>query len=244
MKDKSCNTMQEFLAALESGEKRAAFQDEKGQWYVDQSVKEKILEIFKHSKIVDMPFGFVDKEALPVRHFTTKDQIRMVPGGSSVRRGAHVAAGVVMMPPSYINIGAFVDTGTMIDSHVLIGSCAQIGKNVHLSAAVQIGGVLEPIGHRPCIVEDNVFVGAGSILTEGIWVHKSAVVAAGVILSKSVPIFDHVKNEKYYGEIPENAVVVPGSRAMGNGMNLNCAVIVKYRDSKTNHAVALEEALR
>jgi 2,3,4,5-tetrahydropyridine-2-carboxylate N-succinyltransferase len=177
----------------------------------------------------------------------------MVPGGSSVRRGSHVAAGVIIMPPAYVNVGAFVDTGSMIDSHALVGSCAQIGKNVHLSAAVQIGGVLEPIGLAPVVIEDDCFVGAGSVIVEGVQVLKGAVIAPGVILSKGTPIYDAV-NEKLIsdGIIPEGAVVVPGSRpvnsklawAKENGLTLNCAIIVKYRDDKTDGSLQLEEFLR
>ena len=236
--------IQEFIKELEQGTKRAVYRDMNGDWCVDQKVKEGILGIFKASPNANIEGGFVDKEALKPRQFSVQDNVRMVPFGSTVRAGAYVAAGVVIMPPSYINIGAYVDTGTMVDSHVLVGSCAQIGKNVHLSAGVQIGGVLEPIGQRPCIIEDDVFVGAGSMITEGIMVRKGAVIAAGVVLAKSVPIMDTVNRKKYYGEVPENAVVVPGSRSFSEGININCAVIVKYRDEKTNQAVVLEEALR
>ena len=155
------------------------------------------------------------------------------------------------MPPSFINIGAFIDDFTMIDSHVLVGSCAQIGKNVHLSAAVQIGGVLEPVGSRPVIVEDNCFIGAGSILTEGVLVRKGAIIAPMVSLSNSVPIYDVVNEKIYKAEIPENAVVVPGTRVIKTsgwagkeGLSISCAIIVKYRDEKTDKAVILEELLR
>jgi 2,3,4,5-tetrahydropyridine-2,6-dicarboxylate N-succinyltransferase len=195
--------------------------------------------------------GFSDKSLLPPRIFTAKDEVRIVPGGSSVRAGAYVGMGVVIMPPSYINVGAYVGTGTMVDSHVLVGSCAQIGRNVHLSAAVQIGGVLEPIGNRPVIIEDNCFIGAGVVLTEGILVRSGAVLAPGIMLSASVPIYDVVNKVISKGEIPENAVVIPGTRpvsgsdwARDHGLTLSCAIIVKYRDQKTSSAVALEMALR
>ncbi|USO02815.1 MAG: 2,3,4,5-tetrahydropyridine-2,6-dicarboxylate N-succinyltransferase [Alphaproteobacteria bacterium] len=233
-----------IIDELQSGQRRAANKTLTGSWKVDTEVKGAILNIFKTSLNVDYPGGFVDKEALKPREFTEKDDVRMVPYGSTVRPGTYIGKHVVIMPPSYINVGAYVDDNTMVDSHVLVGSCAQVGKNVHLSAGVQVGGVLEPIGERPCIIEDNVFVGAGTILTEGVLVRKNAVIAAGVTLTKSIPIFDHIYDTKYYGEVPENAVVVPGSRTLKTGVNIACCVIVKYRDFGTDKAVALEEALR
>ncbi|MDC1175572.1 2,3,4,5-tetrahydropyridine-2,6-dicarboxylate N-succinyltransferase [Bacteriovoracaceae bacterium] len=199
--------------------------------------------------------GFVDKHNIPARSFSPEDGVRLVPGGSSVRTGAHVASGVIIMPPAYINIGAFVDSGTMVDSHALVGSCAQIGKNVHLSAGVQIGGVLEPIGLTPVIIEDNAFIGAGAVIVEGIQVGERAVIAPGVILSKGVPVYDCVNERQLeIGEpIPADAIVVPGNRpvnasklpwAKEMGLTMNCAMIVKYRDEKSEASLELESFLR
>jgi 2,3,4,5-tetrahydropyridine-2-carboxylate N-succinyltransferase len=217
-----------------------------------------ILEAFKAGELKEMSDnhypGFVDKHNLPAREFTPEQKVRMVPGGSSVRTGSYVAPGVIIMPPAYINIGAFVDEGSMVDSHALVGSCAQIGKNVHLSAGVQIGGVLEPIGLAPVIIEDNAFIGAGAVIVEGIQVSRNAVIAPGVILSKSVPVYDCVNERRLEaGEaIPENAVVVPGTRpistslgwAREQNLQLNCALIIKYRDAKTDASLVLEDFLR
>jgi 2,3,4,5-tetrahydropyridine-2-carboxylate N-succinyltransferase len=240
----------ELIAALEEGRIRVA-QKKDHNWEVDTGIKQKILDMFKHSSVVGMPGGFIDKAPLKPRQFSLEDHIRMVPGGSSVRAGAFLGQHVVVMPPSYINIGAYIDCESMVDSHVLVGSCAQIGKRVHLSAAVQIGGVLEPIGSRPVIVEDDCFIGAGVILVEGMLIRAGAVLAPGVILSPSVPIYDLVHERRIKGEIPENAVVVPGARpsvhsawSKEQGLSLACACIVKYRDQKTNAAVTLEDALR
>jgi 2,3,4,5-tetrahydropyridine-2-carboxylate N-succinyltransferase len=186
--------------------------------------------------------------------FNVERGIRLVPGGTSVRRGSYIAKGVIIMPPSYVNVGAYVDEGTMIDSHVLIGSCAQIGKKVHLSTAVQIGGVLEPIGAAPVIIEDEAFIGAGAIIVEGIQVKRRAVIAPGVILSKGIPVYDLVnKRILAKGEpIPENAIVVPGNRPVRSdntwaqelGLTLQCAIIVKYRDEKSEASLVLEDFLR
>jgi 2,3,4,5-tetrahydropyridine-2-carboxylate N-succinyltransferase len=244
----------EMFDKLEAGKIRAAFKDDNDNWQVNIDVKETILQAFRDGKLENYQgnyAGFVDKHNLAPRSFDIKDKIRMVPGGSSVRRGVYVAEGVIIMPPAYINIGAYVDKDSMVDSHALVGSCAQIGARVHLSAAVQIGGVLEPIGMRPVIIEDDVFVGAGSIIVEGILIKHHAVIAPGVILSKSVPIYDLVNNTLLNShEIPVGAVVVPGSRAVQsdfgkqNGLSIQCPVIVKYRDEKTNTAVVLEQSLR
>lgn len=248
-------TWQQTLTDLEAGKIRAAVQNNDGTWQVNTAVKQDILAAFKAGENIvfdGIYSGFVDKHNLPAREFTVEDKVRMVPGGSSVRRGAYVAPGVIIMPPAYINVGAFVDSGTMVDSHALIGSCAQIGKNVHVSAAVQIGGVLEPIGASPVIIEDNAFLSAGVIIVEGIVVKKGAVLAPGVSLSASVPVYDCVNNvmlEKG-ADIPENAVVVPGTRpvkgawAQQHGLNMACALIVKYRDEKSNAALELESVLR
>ncbi|MBT3982189.1 MAG: 2,3,4,5-tetrahydropyridine-2,6-dicarboxylate N-succinyltransferase [Bacteriovoracaceae bacterium] len=242
-----------LLDQLQSGEVRAAVKDDKGNWSANTSVKEGILEVFRAGILTEKD-GFVDKHNIWARDFTPEQGIRLVPGGSSVRRGSFVARGVVIMPPAYINIGAYVDAGTMIDSHALVGSCAQIGKNVHLSAGVQIGGVLEPIGLAPVVIEDDCFIGAGAVIVEGICVRKGAVIAPGVILSKATPVYDIV-NQKILergADIPENAVVVPGTRPVSHGqfwgheqgLNINCPIIIKYRDEKSNASLALEDALR
>lgn len=245
---------EKVLDKLETGELRAA-EPVNGDWKVNTEVKQAILEAFKagkNMKYSGIYLGFVDKHNLPPRSFSVDDGVRMVPGGSSVRRGAFVAKGVIIMPPAYINIGAFVDEGSMIDSHALIGSCAQIGKNVHVSAAVQIGGVLEPIGQKPVIVEDNCFLGAGSVLVEGIRVCKGAVIAPGTVLSKAVPIYDCVQKKilPKGSPIPANAVVIPGTRPINNswaqeiGLKAACPIIIKYRDENSDASLELEEALR
>jgi 2,3,4,5-tetrahydropyridine-2-carboxylate N-succinyltransferase len=238
----------EFLKLLEKGELRAA-NNVSGTWTVDPGVKQRILEIFKKKEIYEIEGRFCDKPPLTTRVFGKEDGVRVVPGGSAIRSGAHIGKSVVMMPPSYVNIGAYVDDGSMIDSNVLVGSCAQIGKNVHLSAGVQIGGVLEPVGEVPVIVEDNCFIGAGSIIVEGLVVREEAVIAPGVILSASIPIYDNVNKTVYKREIPKRAIVVPGSRMATNsewtgGLYIGCAVIVKYRDDKTDKSLRLEEFLR
>jgi 2,3,4,5-tetrahydropyridine-2-carboxylate N-succinyltransferase len=245
-------SIEEFLDALETGKLRAAARNENGDWQANSSVKEKILEVFRAGRIEQLG-EFVDKHNLPKRVFTPENKIRLVPGGSSIRRGAFLANGVVVMPPSYVNIGAYVDEGTMIDSHVLVGSCAQIGKRVHLSAGVQIGGVLEPIGQVPVVIEDDAFLGANVVVVEGIRVGRRAVLAPGVTLSKAVPIYDlvHERILPRGSSIPEAAVVVPGSRplasskwATGLGLQVSCPVIIKYRDEKSDASLVLESALR
>jgi 2,3,4,5-tetrahydropyridine-2,6-dicarboxylate N-succinyltransferase len=199
---------------------------------------------------------FVDKDTFPARRFTLADRVRVVPGGSTVREGAYVAPSVVCMPPMFVNVGAYVDEGAMIDSHALVGSCAQIGMRVHLSAAAQIGGVLEPINAAPVIIEDDVMVGGNCGVYEGTLVRSRAVLGAGTILTRSTPLYDLVRSEVYRAtperplEVPENSVVVPGSRAVSKGMgrewnlSLYTPVIVKYRDEKTERGVELEEWLR
>jgi len=243
-----------ILDQLENGTVRAAEPDGE-YWSANTDVKEAILAAFKAGKNVEyggIYEGFVDKENIPPRMFDASDGVRLVPGGSSVRRGAYVADSVVIMPPAYVNIGAYVDEGTMIDSHALVGSCAQIGKNVHLSAGVQIGGVLEPVGQSPVVIEDDCFVGAGAVIVEGILVKKRAVIAPGVTLSKSVPVYDCV-NKVVLGKgasIPEGAVVVPGTRPAGNewarshGLSVSCPIIIKYRDEGSDASLELEDALR
>ena len=252
-------------AALESGELRAASPDPASPtgWRVNAWVKRGILLGFRLGNLEESAAGrlsFIDKHTYPVRHLTTADGVRVVPGGSSIRAGAYVARGVVCMPPMYINAGAWVDEGSMVDSHALVGSCAQIGKRVHLSAAAQIGGVLEPINANPVVIEDDVLVGGNSGVYEGTIVRKGAVLAAGTILTRGTPLFDLVNGQVLRATadlpliVPENAVVVPGSRAVTKGkghanaaewnLSLYAPVIVKYRDDKTDLSTTLEDLLR
>jgi 2,3,4,5-tetrahydropyridine-2,6-dicarboxylate N-succinyltransferase len=249
-----------FKGALNRGEVRAAERDAEGTWRVNAWVKQGILAGFRMGALADMSahssLRFFDKDTYPVRATVAEDNVRIVPGGSSVRDGAYLAPGVVCMPPMYVNVGAYVDEGAMIDSHALVGSCAQVGKRVHLSAAAQIGGVLEPIGAVPVVVEDDVMVGGGCGIYEGTIVRAGAVLAAGTILTGSTPVYDLVRGEVYRRsdegplEIPAGAVVVPGSRRVENergrawGLSLYAPVIVKYRDEKTERAVKLEDYLR
>ena len=236
-----------ILEQLESGERRAAYRDAQGLWVPDLEVKQAILQAFKETQ-VSMMGTFIDK--FSTQKFDLSRQVRLVPGGSSVRIGCYVAKGVIIMPPAYINIGAYVDEHTLVDSHALVGSCAQIGKRVHLSAAAQIGGVLEPIGASPVIVEDDAFIGGNTGLYEGIQIGSRAVIAAGVILTSSTPIYDLVHKKIWTGRVPENAVVIPGARqaksdfAKTHGLSLATPIIVKYRDAKTDSKAALESALR
>ena len=248
-------------AALESGEIRSASPDPASAtgWRVNAWVKQGILLGFRLGALEEQPAGglsFVDKHTYPVQHFDASDGVRVVPGGSSIRSGAYVARGVVCMPPMYINAGAYVDEGTMVDSHALVGSCAQIGKRVHLSAAAQIGGVLEPVNAGPVVIEDDVLVGGNCGVYEGTIVRKGAVLAAGTILTRGTPVFNLVSGEVLRATdelpliVPENAVVVPGSRAVTKGkgqewgLSLYAAVIVKYRDDKTSLSTTLEDLLR
>ncbi len=248
----------DFLDALEAGEIRSAEQGEDGDWHANAWVKQGILLGFRLGEIEDFsapPFSFFDKSTYPARAMQAGDGVRLVPGGSTIRRGAHVAQGVVCMPPMYVNVGAYVDEGTMVDSHALVGSCAQIGKRVHLSAAAQVGGVLEPIGAVPVVIEDDVFVGGGCGIYEGCVVRRGAVLAAGVILTGSARVYDLPRETVLRAndgqlEIPENAVLVPGTRAVDsdfgreNGLSLSAPCIVKYRDASTDAATTLEDALR
>jgi 2,3,4,5-tetrahydropyridine-2-carboxylate N-succinyltransferase len=252
-------TFLDFRDALTHGEIRAA-ERINGDWKVNVWVKQGILLGFRLGELTQMGSGeclsFVDKDTFPARKFNVADRVRVVPGGSSARLGAYVAASVICMPPMFINAGAYVDEGTMIDSHALVGSCAQIGKRVHLSAAAQIGGVLEPVNAAPVIIEDDVLVGGNSGVYEGTLVRARAVLGAGTILTRSTPLYDLVRGEVYRAteerplEVPEGAVVVPGSRAVNKGqaeewgISLYTPVIVKYRDEKTAKGVELEDWLR
>ncbi|MEK7402376.1 MAG: 2,3,4,5-tetrahydropyridine-2,6-dicarboxylate N-succinyltransferase [Gemmatimonadota bacterium] len=254
----------DFLNALEEGDIRAA-ERVQGVWRAVAWVKQGILFGFRIGRIVDMSvpakakgarMSFVDKSTFPARQFAVKEGIRVVPGGSSIRRGAFIGKGVICMPPMFVNVGAWVGAGTMIDSHALVGSCAQIGERVHLSAAAQIGGVLEPINASPVVIEDDVLVGGNCGVYEGTVVRARAVLGAGVVLTRGTPVYDLVRERVLRGsgteplEIPENAVVVPGARSVTSawgakhGLSLQTPVIVKYRDEKTDTATALEAWLR
>ncbi|HEX5581708.1 MAG TPA: 2,3,4,5-tetrahydropyridine-2,6-dicarboxylate N-succinyltransferase, partial [Gemmatimonadaceae bacterium] len=241
---------------------RAAERDEGGRWRAVPWVKRGILLGFRAGSIVDMspdedsPFSFLDKDTYPTQRIAPERGVRVVPGGSTIRRGAHVARGVVCMPPMYVNVGAWVGEGTMVDSHALVGSCAQVGARVHLSAAAQLGGVLEPVNASPVVIEDEVFVGGNCGVYEGTVVRERAVLAAGVILTRGVPVYDLVHERVLRAEgdrpleIPAGAVVVPGARAISGewaaarGLSLYAPMIVKYRDAGTDAATALESSLR
>ena len=252
-----------LLDALERGELRAAERGDDGEWRAVPWVKQGILLAFRVGQIVDLSpdtaprsFSFLDKDTMPPRQFALADGVRVVPGGSTVRRGAYLSPGVVCMPPMYVNVGSWVGAGTMIDSHALVGSCAQIGARVHLSAAAQIGGVLEPINASPVVIEDDVIVGGNCGVYEGTVVRQGAVLGAGVVLTRGTPVFDLVNECVYRGSatqplvIPADAVVVPGARKMRGvyaeveGISLQTPVIVKYRDDKTDLATTLEAWLR
>lgn len=251
----------ELLDALESGAVRAARPDADGGWVVEPSVKRGILLGFRLGTVVEMgaPEGlqFSDKHTYPAQRLPVVERtIRVVPGGSSVRRGAYIGDRVTMMPPAFVNVGAYVGEGTMVDSHALVGSCAQIGARVHLSAGAQIGGVLEPIGQTPVIVEDDVLVGGNTGLYEGVRVGAHAVIAAGVVLTASTPVYDLVHERVLRATadtpliIPAGAVVIPGSRpakgafAAEHGLHMAAPLIIKYRDARTDARTALEDALR
>lgn len=256
---RALKAFREMLFFLDHGEIRAA-ELVAGTWRVNSWVKKGILLGFRLGAIEDMSVAaklqFFDKSTFPLKKIRAADGVRIVPGGSSVREGAYLARGVVCMPPMYVNVGAYVDEGTMIDSHALVGSCAQIGKRVHLSAASQIGGVLEPIGALPVIVEDDVFIGGNCGVYEGTIVHRAAVLAAGVILTGGTVVYDTVRNLEYRKEagkpleIPENAVIVPGSRPLQSAwaaerkLAVATPIIIKYRDAKTAASTVLEESLR
>ena len=255
-------TLQQFnetLDALERGELRVAEKID-GVWTVNRQVKEIILAGFKLGAMRDMSqgqFSYFDRETFPVRQFTPSDGVRIVPGGTSIRRGAYLAPGSIVMPPAYVNVGAYVGEGTMVDSHVTIGSCAQVGRNIHISASTQIGGVLEPAGALPTIIEDGAFVGGNCGIYEGTIVEEGAVIASGVIITSSTAIFDATtgqfirRNADGRIVVPRNAVVVSGSKPiirdgapLESGVHLYCPVIVKYRDTKTAASIHLEDLLR
>jgi 2,3,4,5-tetrahydropyridine-2-carboxylate N-succinyltransferase len=240
---------------------RSAERRDDGNWHAVPWVKRGILLGFRVGKMVELspkgsPFHFFDKHTYPTRALSLEHNVRVVPGGSTIRRGAYVAPGVVCMPPMYVNVGAWVGAGTMIDSHALVGSCAQIGARVHLSAAAQVGGVLEPVNASPVVIEDDVIVGGNCGVYEGTVVRTKAVLAAGVVLTRGTPVFDLVNETVIRGsasaplEIPAGAVVVPGARAVkggfaeSQGLSVQTPVIVKYRDEKTDLATALEAWLR
>jgi 2,3,4,5-tetrahydropyridine-2-carboxylate N-succinyltransferase len=254
--------VERLLAALERGELRAAERGDDGAWRAVAWVKRGILLGFRAGTAVDMspadgsPFHFRDKHTYPTQRVPPERGVRIVPGGSTVRRGAHLAAGVVCMPPMYVNVGAWVGAGTMVDSHALVGSCAQVGARVHLSAAAQIGGVLEPVNASPVVIEDDAFVGGNCGVYEGTVVRERAVLASGVVLTRGVPVYDLVHERVLRAEgggpleIPAGAVVVPGARAVRgawaaeHGLSLQAPLIVKYRDPGTDAATALESWLR
>jgi len=253
------NAVADLVQALNAGEIRAASPNDDGSWTTHAWVKQGILLGFQIGRIVDYStekFPFYDKNTFPVKPLRKADNVRLVPGGSSIRTGSYVAPGVVCMPPMYINVGTYVDEETMVDSHALVGSCAQIGKRVHLSASAQVGGVLEPVHAAPVIIEDDVFVGGNAGIYEGCIVREGAVIAAGVNLTSSTRLYDLVEETVYTAdddtplEVPEGAVVVPGSRSVGgdfgetHGLSLYAPMIVKYRDAKTDASTVLEEALR
>jgi 2,3,4,5-tetrahydropyridine-2,6-dicarboxylate N-succinyltransferase len=260
------DTVLALLSSLERGDVRAATRNTDGTWHAVPWVKRGILLAFRVGQLRDMStashgldearFVFFDKHTVPLQAMTLQNGVRIVPGGSSIRRGAYVSPGVVCMPPMYINVGAYVGAGTMVDSHALIGSCAQVGERVHVSAAAQLGGVLEPVNAAPVVVEDDAIIGGNCGIYEGTIVRSRAVVGAGVVLTRGTPIFDLINETVYRAkdgmplEVPSGAVVVPGARQVragwGNaeGLSLQTPVIVKYRDEKTDDATALEQWLR
>ncbi len=244
----------DFVAGLNSGIVRSA-EKINNKWIVNSWVKQGILLLFKQGQLSKMSYDkcdFFDKHLLELRNLTLDDNVRLVPGGSSIRTGAYVAKGVICMPPMYINIGAYVDENTMVDSHALVGTCAQVGKRVHLSAASQLGGVLEPIGASPVIIEDDVMIGGNCGIYEGVIVKKNAILGSGVILNSSTKVYDLVQEKvlPFPLEIPENAVVIQGARtintdfAKSNGLSIATPLIVKYRDGKSDAKTELENILR
>jgi 2,3,4,5-tetrahydropyridine-2-carboxylate N-succinyltransferase len=261
LEEEVASLTKQLLDALNAGKIRAAEPDPTAHdgWRVNTWVKEGILLCFRYGRMQDMsvgPFRFFDKHTLAMRPTKLESMVRIVPGGSAIRTGSYVAPGVICMPPMYINIGAYVDEGTMVDSHALVGTCAQLGKRVHLSAAAQIGGVLEPAGARPVIIEDEAFVGGNCGVYEGVLVRRRAVLSSGVILNSSSKVYDIVHERVLQAtadkplEIPENAVVVSGTRPLASafaaehGLAISTPIIIKYRDDKTDVKTALENALR
>ncbi len=258
--DDAMADFQTFLDKLEAGELRSATRSADGAWTVNPSVKRGILLGFRLGKLVEMPadgLQFSDKHTYPIQDVPVRERnIRIVPGGNSIRRGSYIGNNVVMMPPAFVNAGAYVGDGTIIDSHALVGSCAQVGERVHISAGVQIGGVLEPIGLTPVIIEDGAMLGGNSGVYEGVRVRKNAVIAAGCVVTASTPVYDLVNETVYRStpeaplEIPENAVVIPGSRpakgefAKAHGLQMAALLIIKYRDESTDSRTALEDLLR
>ena len=253
-------TFYHFKKMLNSGEIRAA-EKAGDKWKVNEWVKKGILIGFRIGTLTDMSidgrFRYFDKDTFPLKNLVVKDNVRMVPGGTAVRDGCFISPQTVIMPPAYVNVGAYVDSGTLIDSHALVGSCAQLGKNIHLSAAAQIGGVLEPVGAMPVIIEDDVMIGGNCGIYEGTIVKRRAVIGAGVILTGSTPVYDLVMNSVYRKTkdepliIPEGAVVVSGSRpilsnifAREKNLSMYTPLIIKYRDEKTDASTALEDMLR
>lgn len=257
----AARVVNQLLDALEAGEVRSAVRGTDGIWKAVPWVKRGILVAFRFGKLADLSpggesFSFVDKDTIPPQRFGLDRGVRIVPGGSTIRRGVYVAPGVVCMPPMFVNVGSYIGAGTMIDSHALVGSCAQLGARCHVSAAAQIGGVLEPVNASPVIIEDDVIVGGNCGVYEGAVVRSRAVLAAGVVLTRGTPVYDLVRETVYRAEgdapleIPAGAVVVPGARGVkngwgaGEGISLQTPVIVKYRDEKTDLATALESWLR
>lgn len=257
--DEARRAVADLLAELDAGRVRAA-DNEGGRWVPRPWVKRGILLGFRIGTLTELPMAgplrFIDKDTFPLKTLSAASGVRVVPGGTSVRRGVYLASGVILMPPSYVNVGAYVDAGTMIDSHALVGSCAQVGKRVHISAGAQVGGVLEPVGALPVILEDDVLVGGNSGIYEGAILRAGAVLGAGVILTASTPVYDVVRGQIYRWtedaplEIPAGAVVVPGARALREGrgaewgLSLQTPVIVKYRDGRTDASAVLESVLR
>ena len=258
-RDDALHTLHEFKEMLNRGEIRAA-KFHAGTWRVNTWVKKGILLAFHVGRLTEFTpgnvFQFFDKDTMALKKLSAADNVRIVAGGSAIRDGAYVAEGVVMMPPSYVNIGAYIDAQTMIDSHALVGSCAQIGRRVHISAAAQIGGVLEPVGSMPVIIEDDVLVGGNCGIYEGTIVQRRVVIGAGVIMTGSTPVYDVTRNAIYRKTtekpliIPEGAVVIAGNRhieqpfAREHKLSVYAPIIIKYRDEKTDAATALEESLR
>jgi len=251
------DTFNEFIELLDSGKIRSA-KKVNGKWEANPWVKKGILLGFRIGEVVDMTAGglsFYDKETYPAKTFSNNKR-RIVPGGTSLRKGSFIEEGVIVMPPTYVNVGAYVSEGTLLDSNVLVGSCAQVGKNCHISAGVQIGGVLEPVNSTPVIIEDDVFIGGNSGIYEGVLINKNAVISSGVIITASTPIYDLVnecvitKNDAGVLEVPENAVVVPGSRPIHttfgkeNSLGVYTPIIIKYRDDQTDVKLSLEAGLR